>query len=328
MADWPAPHIVYRRAYNIGFPGVGHLHPFDARKYGRAWRAVGKRCGWRAGRVRVAPRRPVSRDALLAVHTAAYLDSLADPAVLAKALEVAVLARLPAWVTDRLVLRPMRWATAGTVRAAELAVVHGLAVNLSGGYHHARPDRGHGFCLYADAAVAIAHLRRTGQLSADDRVLHVDLDAHQGDGVCHCFAADRRAFLYDQYNRANFPDDAVARRRLDCDVPVPVGTLGREYLATLRGRLPPFLDGVGRVGLAVYNAGTDILSGDPLGRLRLSADDVLARDAFVLEALIARRIPTVMVLSGGYTAHSYRLVAATVGHVLERWGGLTPRRPT
>jgi histone deacetylase 11 len=246
--------------------------------------------------------------------------------VLAKLLEVPVLGRLPAWVTDRVVLRPMRWATAGTILAAGLAVEHGLAVNLSGGYHHAGPDRGHGFCAYADVALAVANLRRTGQLSADVRVAYVDLDAHQGDGVCHCFVDDRRVFIYDQYNRSIFPTDAAARRRVDCDAPLSYGCGEADYLDAVRARLPRFLDGIGPVGLAVYNAGTDVFAGDQLGGLRVSADGVPARDAFVLGELIGRRIPTVMVLSGGYSGDSFRMVAATVGHVLERWGGARPRR--
>ncbi len=101
----------------------------------------------------------------------------------------------------------MRWATMGTVVAAREAMEHGLAVNLSGGYHHASQDEGHGFSAYADVGLAIHELRRTGLLHEKGKVVYVDLDAHQGNGVCRTFFDDSRVFIYDQYNRDIFPMD-------------------------------------------------------------------------------------------------------------------------
>jgi histone deacetylase 11 len=321
---WPTPRIIYSPRYNIGVAGIERLHPFDSRKYGRAWKLLRRRFGRRLTAFRVTPDRPVARDVLLRVHTPAYLDRLRDATYVARVVELPPLRYLPGLLLDRAILRPMRWATAGTVLAAREALAHGLAVNLSGGYHHARPDHGHGFSAYADVAIALHELRRGGALAEADKVVYVDLDAHQGDGVCRTVAADPRVLIYDQYNEFIFPRDAPARRRIDCDVPLPQGCHEADYLAALRAKLPRFLDSVtrgGSVRLAVYNAGTDVYIGDRLGGLNVSARGVLRRDQFVLDELTARHIPTLVVLSGGYSRESYQLVADMAGYVIEQWGG-------
>jgi histone deacetylase 11 len=320
------PRVVYARHYNIGFPGLQRLHPFDMRKYGRAYAALRRELGGELRRRTLRPTAQATREQLLHVHTPQYLQRLRDSAYVARALEVPPLARVPGWLLDRLVLRPMRWATAGTILAAREAMACGLAINLSGGYHHASPNRGEGFCIYNDIAIAISVLRQTGMLATDERVAYVDCDAHQGNGVCHAFANERRVFIYDQYNRAIYPADPAARRRIDCDVPLSPNTIDREYLGALESNLPRFLDGVARAGpirFAVYNAGTDIYRDDPLGALSVTAAGVLKRDRFVLCELVERGIPTIMLPSGGYTSESYRLIADSVADALGIWPGAT-----
>ena len=305
------PRIIYSPKYNIGFYGLEKLHPFDSKKYGRAWKVLRKTFGKRLNEIRVKPRRQVSWKELLRVHSGEYLLKLKESAYVARALEVAPLAKLPAWMIDWHVLRPMRWATRGTVIAAEQALQHGLAINLSGGYHHASPGRGEGFSIYSDAGVAVASIRADGLIDEDARVLHIDTDAHQGNGVSRTFMNDSRAFLFDIFNHRIYPADPDARKRVDCEIPVSSSTTDSEYLGELEAKLPGFLDSVGRqnVGIAFYNAGTDIFASDPLGQMSISADAILKRDLFVVGELRKRNIPTVMVLSGGYTKESYRLVA-------------------
>ena len=321
--QWPSPRIVYTRQYNIGLAGLERLHPFDSRKYGRAWAALRRQFGRRVEAVRVKPPRPVTRDELLRVHTPAYLDKLRDAAFVARVLELPPLRWLPGPLVDWAVLRRMRWGTMGTIVAARAAMAHGLAVNLAGGYHHASPDHGHGFSAYADVGLAIDDLRRAATLAESDKVVYVDLDAHQGNGVARTFESDPRVFVYDQYNAHIFPGDAKARRRIDCDVPLPHRCSEADYLHALRTKLPPFLDAVTRATgarLAVYNAGTDIYTGDQLGGMIVSAAGVLERDRFVLDQLVGRDLPALVVLSGGYSRESYQLVAGMVAHVIERWG--------
>ena len=330
MSDRPAPpspRIVYASQYNIGFLGLERLHPFDSRKYGRAWGQLRKRYGDRLRRFHVRPERPVNHEELLEVHTAAYLRRLNDPAFVANVLELPPLRRLPHWAIDWFVLRRMRWATMGTILAAREALEHGLAINLAGGYHHASPDDGHGFSAYADVGLAVDQLRTSGALGEEDKVIYVDLDAHQGNGVCRTFYDDPRVLIYDQYNQHIFPHDVHAQRRIDCDVPLPYNCSEADYLAALRSKLPPFLDAVtrgGRVRLGIYNAGSDIYVGDQLGGMNVTAAGVLERDRLVLDELVARKIPVLVLPSGGYSRESYRLVAQMAMHVLDTWGGLDP----
>jgi histone deacetylase 11 len=318
------PRLVYRASYNIRFFGAERLHPFDSRKYGRAWSTLRRRWGRRLlSQITLRPKRPVSRDELLHVHSAAYLTKLQNPTYLAGALEVPIVKRAPAWLIDWRVLRPMRWATAGTTLAAREALKTGLAINLSGGYHHASPERGEGFSIYADAALAVDHLRRENLIGESDKIAYVDCDAHQGNGVCRCFMSDPRAFIFDMYNQAIFPAlDVDAKRRVDCAVPLPLGCSEVDYLAALRSKLPPFLDSIsrqGRVALAIYNAGTDIYGDDSLGGMCVSTRGVLERDQFVLDQLVCRGIPTVMLPSGGYSRESYMLIANTIDWVIEKF---------
>ncbi|MBP3956054.1 histone deacetylase [Gemmata sp. G18] len=322
--------LVYTRRYNIGFLGLERLHPFDSRKYGRAWKAIGHEVRHLRNRAWVGVPRPASVMDLSAVHDPAYLKRLGDPLELSWALELPFIRKLPVWAVWRVVLRPMRWAVAGSLVAAREALTAGIAVNLSGGYHHAKPDRGEGFCVFNDIAYLVHGLRAEGRLTATDRIAYVDLDAHQGNGVSHHFRADHQVFMFDAFNPHIYPaHDRDARARIDCPIPLPARCAGAEYLHLVARSLPGFLDAIGRnarVGLAVYNAGTDVFTGDALGGLHLSAGDVLARDLYVIEQLRARGIPVVMLLSGGYSRESYRLVANTVVELLRRYGN--PKVPT
>ena len=319
-----AAAIVYNRRYNLGFPGLEWLHPFDIRKFGRSWREIRRRLGpqWRDFYVPVD--RAATEEELLLAHSAEYLASLRRPDVISAALEVPPLARVPAWALRRVVLRPMRWAVRGTVVAARAALERGVAVNLGGGFHHAKCDAGEGFCLYADVAVAVRQLRAEGSLAARRRIAYVDLDAHQGNGVCHQFMDDRDVFIFDMYNPSLYPSyDEEARARIDCAVPLPARCGGGEYLELLRERLPGFLDSVGRSGerpLGIFNAGTDVVREDPLGDLSLSAADVLERDLLVVEEFRRRVMSVLMVASGGYTRESWRLIAASVEQIVRRHG--------
>jgi histone deacetylase 11 len=316
--------LVYTRRYNFGLPGVERLHPFDVRKYERAWRAIGREERTLRNRAWVGVPRPVSYADLAIVHDPAYLARIRCPKELALALELPAARRLPGWLARQLILRPMRWAVAGSLVAARESFSAGVAVNLGGGFHHAKPDRGEGFCLFNDAAYLVARLRAEGRLVDDDRIACIDLDVHQGNGVSTCFRSDRRVFIYDAYNPAIYPSyDRAALERVDCSVPLPAGCTGREYLHLLELTLPGFLDSIGanrRIGLAIYNAGTDVFVEDALGGLRLTAEDVLTRDLYVIEKLRERTVPVVMLLSGGYSRASYRLAANTIVALLRRYG--------
>lgn len=314
------PRVVYTPHYNIRACGVETLHPFDSRKYGRAMQRMRRALGARLRQLTVSPKRPVSQQELLNVHTADYLEKLHSPQYLAAALEAPVAAALPAPFLRYAVLRPMRWATAGTLLAGELVWDHRFVVNMSGGYHHAKPDAGEGFCIYNDIALLVHHLRASGKVTDEATVAYVDLDVHQGNGVCHCFLRDRRVTIFDMFNGSIYPVyDRVARNRIDHAVPLEPGCSTGRYLELLRLHLPRFLDALattGKVALMIYAAGTDVLAGDQLGGLSVSREGILERDAFVVDQARGRGLPCVMLLSGGYTQESHAVIADSIIRLL------------
>ena len=156
----------------------------------------------------VKPEIEVSTDELSAVHSLSYLSDLVkSPQYLAQALEIPPLALIPYKFIDASVLYPMRLATKGTILAAESALENQIAVNLSGGYHHARRDNGEGFCIYSDIGVAIYQLRNSQKIKFDDKVLVIDLDAHQGNGIARIFYEDKNVLIFDMYNKDIYPKD-------------------------------------------------------------------------------------------------------------------------
>jgi len=256
--------------------------------------------------------RLVARSDLLRVHAEEYLRSLRLPDVLAGILEVPVVRRLPAWAMDWRILRSMRYATGGTILACRLALEHGIAVNLGGGYHHAAAGWGGGFCVYADVPLAVKLLHDESKVG---RVLVVDLDAHQGNGTASVFRGWPWASIYDLYERDIFP----ARKEPE-DFPPPVGPglTGGEHLGIVRDTPPGALDAA-RPDLVVYDAGSDPFVGDPLAHHRLTAGDLAERDLLVATEVRGRGIPLAMVLSGGYSSESWKIHSDAIEGILTRF---------
>jgi histone deacetylase 11 len=302
--------LVYSPAYNITAFGLERRHPFDGSKYRRIrdWLI---RQGMRRPRDFVAPR-AVNRRELLAVHTPEFLASLRRREVLARIFEVPLVARLPAWLVDWRVLRPMRRATGGTVLACRLALERGLAINLGGGYHHASGSRAGGFCVYADGPLALALLKAEGKLGT---ALVVDTDAHQGDGTADAVRPWPWAHVLDFYESDLFPPAKVEE---DLPVPLPPRLDGAGYMDVLRDNLASALDRY-RPDVVLYNAGSDVLWSDGLSHLFLTADDMADRDLFVVTEARERGVRVAMVLSGGYGPASWEAHARSIEGILARF---------
>ena len=316
------PVFVHDPGYDIRLPLVDRLHPFDGRKFSRAHALARQLIGERCQALTESPGAPVDDAALLRVHTPGYLASLADPRVVAQALEVGLLRMLPRSLIRERILLPMRLAVAGTMLATRRALEGAIAMNFGGGFHHAFADHGEGFCLYADVAVAIAAARASNALAASDAIAIVDLDAHRGNGVWALCGADPAVRVFDVYNfqayPGLFPGDIEA---YPFQIPVKAGTRDDGYLAIVRDELPAFLDQHPLPRLAIYNAGTDIVAGDRIGGLAVSPEGVTLRDRMVVRALAERGIPTLVVTSGGYTELSHRLVAQLAVEIAEALPG-------
>ncbi len=311
--------LIYSTHYDIRLWGIERLHPFDSCKYGRTWNGLHTRFGPALDELLQEPATPVSDADLLRVHTAEYLTSLTHSAVLAHALEVPPLRWVPNFLLRSRLVAPMRWATQGTIDAAMWAVQHGCAINISGGYHHAHADHGEGFCLFADVPVAIASLRAAGKLSRTDKIVVIDLDAHRGNGYESVCETDYAVQFFDVYNKRAYPGLLPPSKRFPEVYGMPSMVTDLFYL---REHLPAFLDQHRHASLVFYNAGTDILADDPIGRMDVSADGVFERDRFVIDQLDERGLRWVMLPSGGYTAQSHELMQRGYGYAIEKHGGL------
>lgn len=181
----------------------------------------------------------------------------------------------------------------GTLEAARDALAEGLGINLAGGTHHAFPDRGEGFCLLNDVAMAVRALQREGLVR---RVAVVDLDVHQGNGTARIFADDPDVFTFSMHGARNYP---FLKEHSSLDVELPDGCADREYLDLLEAHLGPALD-LARPDLVFFLAGADPYRDDLFGRLGLSMAGLLARDQAVFTACRRRALPLVLTLAGGY----------------------------
>ncbi len=317
--------IVYSQRYQIDLGGFEKLHPFDINKYAKIYLALLTDGLLRPEDVFVPAE--IGQGDPLRVHSAAYLAELQRPAVLARYLEFSPAKLAPASLTDAAVLRPFRYATGGTLLAARLALQHGIAINLGGGYHHAEPDRGGGFCVYADMPIAIRALQADGLIR---RALVVDLDVHQGNGTALCVAADDDVFTFDTHEADIYP---IPKQRNDLDVPLPAGTGDAAYLTKLGEHLPSVFDR-SRPDLVFFQAGVDGLAGDPLAHFELTPQGIIERDRIVFEQAVSGNVPIVMVLGGGYSRDAWRVQYQSIGRLNATYGSTdealpaTPRNTT
>lgn len=302
--------FIYSKDYDISMYGIEKLHPFDGKKYSRAWELFNASDAAKKSNLTLHDQ-VASEEFLDIVHAKSYLHSLDTSNAVADVIEIGLARLLPSSTLQNKLLKPAKAATYGTWLATQIALKDKkIAMNFGGGYHHAFPDHGEGFCFYADAALAIHHAREIGLLTTTDQILMIDLDAHRGNGFEACFKQDDAVKIFDMYNFQTYPGmHSGDIKDFPFMVPLRAGMIGEEYLEAMQEELPPFLEASQQPKLAFYNAGTDILEGDPLGGLKVSFDQVIERDRFVIQQLVERNIPTVVMTSGGYTKDSYKLIA-------------------
>lgn len=192
-----------------------------------------------------------------------------------------------------------RRSVGATLAAMRAALEDGLAVNLAGGTHHAFADRGEGFCVFNDVAVAARVMQRDHRL---EQIAVVDCDVHQGNGTAAIFQDDSTVFTLSLHGARNYP---FRKERSDLDVEFDDGTNDEPYLARLAHALDVVFD---RKPQAVfYLAGADPYEGDRLGRLKLTINGLLQRDIMVLSRCRSANIPVVITMSGGY-AHDVQAI--------------------
>ncbi len=270
--------------------------------------------------IRLLEAQPATAAELALVHGGAWIDAVANGTTTAlQQREIGF-----PW-SQRMADRAL-FSVGATIQAARAALAgEGVAANLAGGTHHARADRGAGFCVFNDVAVAARlmqaeHQQRTGSDEALPIVV-IDLDVHQGDGTAAIFAGDPSVFTLSLHGERNYP---VRKELSDLDVPLPDGCTDALYLHALDQALetvwartadaPP--------ALAFYLAGADPHEGDRLGRLKLSYEGLAERDRRVFAALRGRRIPVAVSMAGGYGHDMATTVAVhqrTLHEALASW---------
>jgi acetoin utilization deacetylase AcuC-like enzyme len=202
--------------------------------------------------------------------------------------------------SQAMVERSLRSAGA-TIAACRAALDDGVAVNLAGGTHHAFADRGEGFCVFNDSAVAARAMQAERGIG---RVVIIDCDVHQGNGTASIFSGDPTVFTFSIHGASNFP---YRKEASDLDVALPDGTGDEAYLAALDTALPLVLDLAG-AALAIYVSGADPHENDRFGRLKLTAAGLAERDRRVFTSCRAAGLPVAVSMAGGYG----RDVATTV----------------
>ena len=230
---------------------------------------------------------PAADDDVALVHTADYLRKITTTTLSAEEQLVLEVPFSPA-------LRDAAWICAGgSTLAGRLALEQRIAVHLGGGFHHAFPDHGEGFCLINDVAIALRALRREGMLR---RAAVVDLDVHHGNGTAAIFRGDADVFTFSMHQERNYP---AWKPPSDLDVGLEDGTGDAEYLALLERHLPDILSRH-RPDLVFYLAGADPYRFDQLGGLGLTLEGLRRRDELVFERATSAGVAVAVCLAGGY----------------------------
>ncbi|MCP4377468.1 MAG: histone deacetylase [bacterium] len=310
--------IVYSKHYQMSMGGLERLHSFDIRKYARIYLKLNTEGLLRPKDVFVPE--PVSEAEILLVHTPAFLESLKDSPTVARYLEAPIVSVVPNVLVDASILNAFRYSTGGTIHASRLALEHGIAINIGGGYHHAKPDAGEGFCIYADMPIAIRVLQKDHLIK---RAMVIDLDVHQGNGTAVCFTGDDDVFTFSMHQGNIYP---IPKATSDLDIELVSGTTDEQFLKILRKNLPGAIDRA-RPDIVLLQAGCDTLAEDPLASLAMTQAGIVERDAIVIDECVKRKIPVVMLLGGGYSKQAWEVQYASIERTLEKYGLTDGTRP-
>jgi acetoin utilization deacetylase AcuC-like enzyme len=196
-----------------------------------------------------------------------------------------------------------RYIAKGTLECAFHAFEEAVALNIAGGTHHSFRERGEGFCLFNDIAIASTELLYHDKVH---KILIVDLDVHQGNVTAAIFKDEPRVFTFSMHGGHNYP---LNKEKSDLDIALNDGMRDEEYLGILEENLPRLIDHVSP-DLIFYLSGVDVLSSDKLGRLGMSIDGCKERDRFVFETAKESSIPVAVSMGGGYSTHIKDIIEA------------------
>lgn len=273
--------LIYHDGYDLNFGP----HVFPSHKY-RLIRERLLATGFAAEADFLEPA-PASEEDLLLVHERSWIERLKNGT-----LSFQDIRRLEVPYSRQMV-RAFFLAAGGSILAGEQAREDGIGFNIGGGFHHAFPDHGEGFCAIHDVAVAIRALQRRGLIR---KAMVIDCDVHQGNGTAAIFAGDPDVFTLSIHQFNNYP---AVKPPSTIDIHLEDGAGDQEYLSKLAAAAEPAIAGF-RPDLVFYIAGADPYYQDQLGGLSLSIEGLKERDRLVMELALSRRIPVAVTLAGGY----------------------------
>ena len=240
---------------------------------------------------------PISEEIILLTHSAKYWEDLKNQTLSEKEIRAIGFPMTP------LLVERGRHIAAGTLQCVEYAIKHGISMNAAGGTHHAFKEKGEGFCVFNDIAIAANHLIHSNKFN---NILIVDLDVHQGNGSASIFNGQGQVFTFSMHGAKNYP---FRKEASHLDIGLPDGTEDEAYLKILFNILPRVID-QHRPELIFYQAGVDILTTDRLGRLSVSREGCRKRDKYVMEICKKNKIPLVVTMGGGYSPQLSHIIEA------------------
>lgn len=239
----------------------------------------------------------LSEGDILRVHSKAYLNKLLD-----EKLDKSEVRKIGFPFSQELLLRE-RVINQGTIDCAHFAINFGVSMNVAGGTHHAYSDRGEGFCILNDQAIAAQHLVDS---KICNRVLIIDLDVHQGNGTAEIFTSSNKVFTFSIHGAKNYP---LHKEKSYRDIALSDGTTDEVYIKQLEASLDELFNSL-KPDFVFYQSGVDVLESDKLGRLALSIDGCKRRDQIVFQKAFNNQIPVVACMGGGYSARIQDIVEA------------------
>ena len=241
--------------------------------------------------------KPCSEEIILLTHDKAYLDKLLHQQLTDSEQRKIGFPQSPALTKRELII------TQGTIDCCHFALENGIALNVAGGTHHAFADRGEGFCLLNDQAVAANYLL---QKKLAKNILIIDLDVHQGNGTAKLFENEERVFTFSMHGQHNYP---FHKEKSDLDIPLANGTDDKTYLNILLETLPALFQQI-KPDFCFFQSGVDILETDKYGNLKVTLQGCKQRDEIVLSLTKKLAVPCVVSMGGGYSPDVRNIVEA------------------
>lgn len=298
----PSPKIVYSKDYHVD---IGQ-HVFPTVKYDLVYKKLIEESGFKPSDF-IEPEKATEEDLLL-VHTKEYIEKMMKGTLSTQ--EIFAL-ELP---FSKELVEASCLCVGGTIAASRMALEKGTGIHLGGGFHHAFPDHGEGFCVFNDVAVAVVKMRRDKAIA---RTLVIDCDLHQGNGTAFIFSEDKDVFTFSIHQENNYP---FYKPKSDLDIGLRDRARDEEYIGKLKDNIPKIISGH-KPDLIYYIAGADPYEGDRIGNLSLTVEGLERRDRFIFDTAKNFGVPVVCVLAGGYAQDHNDTVAIhynTIKSALER----------